>query len=96
MTEINNSEISGLLKAHRDDVDSDSNVRILTQEEVKEKIKSYIAPLTKQLEDLTWLIQGMLSVHQANPFPMVSAIAYTSTVYTSYDIRKLYILFETN
>ena len=37
----------------------DSEMRALTQEEIDEQIKSFIAPLTRQLEDLTRLVSGM-------------------------------------
>ena len=33
--------------------------RTLTQEAVNEQIRVFMAPLTRQLEELTWLVQGM-------------------------------------
>ena len=66
MTEINSSETNDLLNAHRSDAESGSQAGILAQEEVDEQTRTYIAPLTRQLEDLTQLIQRMWSVHGPN------------------------------
>ena len=38
----------------------------LTQEAVNEKIRGSIAPLTHQLEELTWLVQGMSTSRHLN------------------------------
>ena len=54
---------------HEDDVNSETEARILTHDDVNEQIRSYIALLTKQLEDLTRLLQGMLSTQQRNAYP---------------------------
>ena len=69
MTKFSCSETSNLLNTRRGNTDSASEARILTQEEVDEQIKTYNAPLTKQLEDLTQLLQGMSSAYQTNLFP---------------------------
>ena len=34
-------------------------IAALAEEEFDEQIKSFIAPVTKQLEDLNWFVQGM-------------------------------------
>ena len=38
-----------------------SEIQKLTQESVNEQIKGFIAPLTRQLEELTRLTQGMVT-----------------------------------
>ena len=58
IVETNNSDTSNLLNTHRDNTDSESERFILTRE-VNEQNKTYITPLTKPLEYLTRLIQGM-------------------------------------
>ena len=39
---------------HRDDANSENEARILTQEDFNEQIRSYIPPLTRQPEDLSF------------------------------------------
>ena len=85
MTENSMSEKCDSLNAHRDNVDSQSKARILTKEEVHEYIETYITSLTKQLEDLTRLIQGMSSVDQAKLSPRASTSANSSAAGTSSD-----------
>ena len=41
----------------------------LTQEEVNEQIKELIAPLTRQLEELTRLVQGMVITLHPTQYP---------------------------
>ena len=65
-TETNSSKSSTLLNAHSGNTDSESEERILTQEEVDEQNETYVAPVIKQLEDLTRLIREMSSFHQQN------------------------------
>ena len=78
MTGINSFETSSLLNSYRSNADSESEARILIQEEVNEQIKSYIIPLNKQLEDLTWLIQGISSAHERILSPRASTSANSS------------------
>ena len=66
MTDINSSKNNDLLNAHSSSLEFDSEPHILTQEAVVEEMKNYITPLTKQLEDLTRLVQGMSRGHQVN------------------------------
>ena len=42
-------------------------IQTLTQEAVNEQIRGFIAPLTRQLEDLTRLMQGMSNSRHRNP-----------------------------
>ena len=68
MTEINSSESSDLLMAHRGNTESEYKTRILAQEEVDEQIRTFIALLTRQLENLTWLIQGWTKLFPKGEF----------------------------
>ena len=77
-SETNNYETSDFPNAYRDNTGSDSEAGFLTKREVEEQIMTYIAPLTKQLEDLIWLIEGMLSVHRQNLSPKASTTASSS------------------
>ena len=61
------------LGTHENDVKSESQTPILTRDEVDGQGRSYIAPLTKQLEDLTRLMQGMSSTQQLKFSPGFSA-----------------------
>ena len=56
------------MSTHEDKV-SKSEARILALKEVNEQIRSYIVPLTKQLEDLTRLIWGIFSAEHRNIYP---------------------------
>ena len=44
-------------------------IHTLTQEEVNEQIKGFNAPLTRQLEELTWLVQGMVTIPHPSHYP---------------------------
>ena len=69
MKKSNSSETSPIMSAHENNVRNDSEARILTHKEVDEQIRNYIAPLTTQAEDLTWLTQGVLHCSTAKSFP---------------------------
>ena len=51
-----------MMNAQERNVEDEPEVHILTEEEVNYQIRNHVAPLTKQLEDLTRLIQGMATV----------------------------------
>ena len=72
------SETNTLVNAHGSKADSESGARILTQEEVDEQIKNKINPLTRQLEDLTRLIEGMSTAHRQNFSSRASTSANSS------------------
>ena len=74
------------LNARTSNTDSESRLRILKLEEVDEKIKTYIAPLIKKLQDLTRLIQGMSSVHRQSLSPRISTSADSSAAGPSRNI----------
>ena len=63
------------MSAHETNTDTEFETRILTQEEVHEQIKSYIAALTRQLEELIRLIHARST---ADP-PYFLQMADTST-----------------
>ena len=46
-----------------------SEIQTLTQEAVSEQIKGVIAPLTRQLEELTRLVQGMVTTSHPSHYP---------------------------
>ena len=46
-----------------------SEFQTLTQEAVSEQIRGFIAPLTRQLEELTRLVQGMTTSRHPNAYP---------------------------
>ena len=53
MSESSSIESSPIMNAPELNVEDEPEVHFLTQVEVNEQIRSHIAPLTKQLEDLT-------------------------------------------
>ena len=77
-TETDSSGTNIPLNAHESNRDSESEVRMLTQEEADEQIKTYVASLAKQLEDLTRLMQEMSSVHRQNLSSRASTSANSS------------------
>ena len=51
----------------------------LTQEAVNEQIRGFIAPLTRQLEELTRLVQGMTTSRHSNSYPRTELGATSGT-----------------
>ena len=58
-SENNGSESHSAMKFCRTNENEEPKIRSLTQEEVIEQIKNFIATLTRQLEDLTRVVQGL-------------------------------------
>ena len=81
MSKSSSSETS----AHKDNVYIESKARILTQEEVNEQIRKYIALLIKQLEEYTRLIHGMSTAHRPNLSSRAVTISSFSAAGTSPD-----------
>ena len=52
----------------------------LTHEAVNEQIRGFIAPLTRQLEDLTSLVQGMTTSWHPNSYPTTELGTTSGTV----------------
>ena len=46
-----------------------SEIQTLTQEAVNEQIKAFIAPLTRQLEQLTRPVQGIVTTQHPSQYP---------------------------
>ena len=59
MNDSKNTESSPIVNAPGRNARDELEVHALTQEEVNEQVRNHIGPLTKQLQDLTRLIQGM-------------------------------------
>ena len=70
-----NFESSPIMNAPERNTDEKLEERILSQEDVNEQIRSYFAPLTKQLENWNRLIQGVSTVQQPNTHPRVGTSA---------------------
>ena len=84
MSENNSTESSPVRNAPECNVEDEPEVYILTQEDVNEQIGSHIAPLTKQLEDMTRLIQGMTTAQNPTSHPRAGTSAsFSATGYQS-------------
>ena len=60
----------------------------LTQEAVNEQIRRFIAPLTRQLEELTRLVQGMTTSRHPNYYPRTELGITSGTAMPQSDILK--------
>ena len=58
MSENSGQKDNPVINSHNTDKSGEPEIRILTQE-FCEQIKSFKAPLRRQLKDLTWLVQGL-------------------------------------
>ena len=56
-----------------------SEIQTLTQEAVKQ-IRGFIAPLTRQLEELTQLVQGMVTTQHPYHYPRTDFATTSGTV----------------
>ena len=57
-----------------------SEIQAMTQEAVNEHIIWFIAPLTRQLEKLTRLVQGMATTQRPNYYPRIEFGTTSGTV----------------
>ena len=57
LSENSCSEDNPVVNSHETNENESPETRAFTQEEVNEKIKTFIAPFTRQLEDLTRIVQ---------------------------------------
>ena len=73
-------ETNPILKAYGSNTNTESETRILTQEDIDEQIRNYIVPLTRQQKDLTRLSQGMSTAHRRKLYPRVGTSANSSTI----------------
>ena len=62
----NSSEVNLDMSAHEDDINSENEGCIRTQEEISKHIRKCFVPLTEQLIDLTRFFQGMSCSQQPN------------------------------
>ena len=69
MNESNSSDTSLILSADQNNVNNDSESRVHRQEEFYRKVWNYTARLTKQLVDLSRLIQRLSTSHRPNFSP---------------------------
>ena len=56
-----------------------SEIQTLTQKAVNKKIRGFIAPLTRQLKELTRLVQGMTNTRHPNHYPRTEFGTTSST-----------------
>ena len=77
------------MNTHENHTDNKSQTRFLTQEEVDKQIRYYIAPLTRQLQDLARLIQRMSTAHRPNLSPRAGTALSSSAAGPSPDIFPL-------
>ena len=80
MEKSNGPECNSAMNCHDTNENEEPEIRGLTQEEVIEQIKSSIAPLTRQLEDLIRLVQWLLVTSHPNHYPR----ADTDTSYNAH------------
>ena len=67
----------------------ESDARTLTQGKDNEQIRSYIAPLTDQLEDLTRLIKRMSGAQHPNKYPRAGTSAsFSASGYQPDNVQK--------
>ena len=62
-------------------------VHTLIQKAVKEQIKKFIAPLTRQLEEMTRLVQGMVATVYPSPYSKSDYSTTSGTATYLSDIR---------
>ena len=63
-------------------------IQTLTQEAVNEQIRGFIAPLTRQLEELTRLVQGMTTSRHPNSYPKTDLGTTAATAMPQSDIIR--------
>ena len=91
---------SGSVENYRADnssANSDGEVpenRILTQEAVNEQIKGFIAPLTRQLEELTRLVQGMVATPRPTHYPRTDYHIISGTIVHQPDRTSFFVVIE--
>ena len=65
-----------------------SEIQTFTQEAVNEQIKGFIAPLTRQLEKLNWLVQGMVTKPHPSHYPRTDFGTTSGTATHQSDYRE--------
>ena len=62
-----------------------SEIQTLTQEAVNDKIRWFFAPLTRQLEELAQLVQGMTTTRHPNHYPRTEFGSSSGTAMPEFD-----------
>ena len=89
MSHNTSSEAGPIMSAHANNIDTESETRILTtQVEIDEQISFYIALLTRQLEDLRRLIHEMVTTHRPSFSPRAGNTASSRAASPSPDIES--------
>ena len=86
MTETDRSETYDIPDSHGKNAESRSEASILTEEGFDEQIRTYIETFTKQLENVTRLIQGASSVYRQNFSARATTSANSSSTGPSLDM----------
>ena len=68
-----------------------SEIQTLTQEAVNEQIRGFIAPLTRQLEELTRLVQGMVTTQHPEDYLRTDFVATSGTATYQADSHSCHI-----
>ena len=79
MSESGTSEGHSIKKSHDNKRIEEPEIRTLPQEVVNEQIKNFIATLTRQPQDLTWLVQGLSVTSHPNHYPKADTDASYNT-----------------
>ena len=66
-----------------------SEIQPLTQEAVNEQIRGFIAPVTRQLEELTRVVQGMTTTRHPNHYPRTEFGTTSGTAISQSDNRTI-------
>ena len=75
MSENYSTKSSPIINAPKHNVEDEPEVHVLTQKEVNQQIRNYIAPLTKQLENLSGFTQGMTTDQHPTSHPRAATSA---------------------
>ena len=75
MSENNGPEGNSAINSHETGENEEPEIHTLTQKEVNEHIKSFIAPLTRQLKYLTRLVEGLSVASHPNHYPLAETDA---------------------
>ena len=62
-------------------------IRTLTQEAVNQQIKRFIGPVTRQLEELSRLVQGMVTIPHPSHYPRTDYSTISGTAVQQPDSR---------
>ena len=75
MTEKNSLEGNSAMNSHDTNENEELQIHTSTQSEPNEFVRNFIAPLTRQLKDVTGLIQGLSVTSHPNLYSRVDTDA---------------------